>query len=168
MLVVTNLLILYFSADAISRFGQSDQRALGFFVTLALLALAMWRIETELRVPYFLPRIRWWESYSSYRYLVPVKIFQENGTAIDGKILDLSHAGCFIKINQEFNEHEKLRVHFMILDYAIECVGIVVWRTRSTVTHPKGIGLKFERLPKKQSRKLKVASQRLSRALHSA
>ena len=45
----------------------------------------------------------------------------------------------------------------------MEVGGIVVWRTQSSVTHPKGVGIKFDGLNKHQKRVMKAATVHLKK-----
>jgi hypothetical protein len=114
------------------------------------------------RVPWFLPRIRWWESNPRYRLAVPVSL-RRNGTdaALEGEILDLSMGGCFVRIRQELTQDEAVSLRFTVFGQAFDFQGTVVWRTQSTVTHPKGVGIKFAPLQRPQRRVMRAVTARL-------
>jgi hypothetical protein len=60
-------------------------------------------------------------------------------------------------------QDETLDLRFTLFGEPIECRGIVVWRTQSAVTHPRGIGVKFVGVSKPTRRTLKAADQRLKK-----
>ncbi|MGZ3709071.1 MAG: PilZ domain-containing protein, partial [Bdellovibrionota bacterium] len=103
---------------------------------------------------------RWWESNPRYRLSVPVRL-SSGENQIEGEILDLSAGGCFIKLRHELTQDQAVGVQFRVFAHDLDCKGTVVWRTQSTVTHPKGIGIKFEQLPRTQRRTLRLITKRL-------
>ena len=163
--LLTNVLIGYSNAIMVSQYGETHHKILAFIFSILMLIMLMFRVGREVRVPYFLPRIRWWESNPRYRLIVPVKLNQPNneGTPIEGEILDLSLGGCFIKLRSDLKQDEILQLKFVVFGYTIDCSGSVVWRTQSTVTHPRGVGLKFSPLPRNQRKKLKHITHHLKK-----
>jgi hypothetical protein len=77
--------------------------------------------------------------------------------------MDLSIAGCFIKLRSDLKQHESLKLHFVIFNIPVECHGVIVWRAQSGVTTPKGIGVKFLPLSRLQKRSLRQVTHRLKR-----
>ena len=71
--------------------------------------------------------------------------------------------GCFLKLRNEMSQDEKIQVTFTVFQIPVTCEGTVVWRTQSTVTHPKGVGVKFLEVEKNQKRALKLIHRRLKR-----
>ncbi len=116
------------------------------FVTCAILGTIM-LVKMELRVPYFTPKIAWWESDPRYKISVPTQM-----TASDhlykGEIMDISSSGCFIKTKDTIRVDQVIMIKFSLFDNKFECSGKVVWRTESGVTHPKGVGVRFIGIPK--------------------
>lgn len=165
--VASNLLITYTNAVWAADFGEAHHKAIAYVVFTLALVLLMFRVAREIRVPYFLPKIRWWESNPRYRLSVPVRMLRpqvpDETASFDGEILDLSMGGCFIKCRYDFVQDEPVRVTFLIFGQPIECSGSIVWRTRSTVTHPQGIGIKFSTMPRPERRILRAATARLKK-----
>jgi Tfp pilus assembly protein PilZ len=160
--VCTNLCICYNNAILASDYGTSSHRALAFMGSVLVLIAVMIRIAREVRVPYFLPRIRWWESNPRYKLVVPVVLKLENGErTIKGDILDLSMGGCFVKTRDTLALHDRVDLSFKALGKDVVCTGTIVWLTQSAVTHPKGVGVKFTPFSKEQKRQFKLLIQKL-------
>lgn len=115
-------------------------------------------VTRELRVPYFLPRIQWWESDPAKKIAIPVVIERtiEAPTA-EGSILDISIEGCFIKTQERFELEEGVQIEFRLKDQKFSCAGDVVWLPQPAVTHPRGIGVKFTHVEKPVRKKLRGA-----------
>jgi hypothetical protein len=154
---------VYGNAVLVSNYGESHHKIVAFVISVLAVVGLVYRVGREVRVPYFLPRIRWWESNPRYKLVAPVQIARAGGTRIDGEILDLSMGGCFIKLKHELQQDETLELQFAVFGHTLECGGSVVWRTHSTVTHPKGIGVKFGPLPRHQRRTLRAITHRLKK-----
>lgn len=166
LLVTVDMLISYESALFVNDYGESHHKGLAFSTFIFILFLITYRVSKEIRVPYFFPRIRWWESNPRYRLSVSVKLERKkNGEVVhlDGQILDLSMGGCFVKLRTEIPQDEVLSLSFTVFGHPISCEGMVVWRTQSTVTHPKGLGIKFGSLSRAQKKSLKQINQRLKK-----
>ena len=160
LFVADGFLIAYLNAVVVTDYGESHHKVVAFFVSVLVQLAVAYRVGREIRVPYFFPKIRWWESNPRYRLSVPVKLARM-GSEIDGQILDLSMGGCFVKVRNDVALDELLSVSFEIFTFKVECQGTVVWRTQSTVTHPKGVGIKFRPHTKPQKRALKQVTLRL-------
>lgn len=158
-----NLFIGYTNAVVVSDYGETHHKIAAFVFSIALLVVVIYRVAREVRVPYFLPRIRWWESNPRYRLSVPVTLQRRDGSFIEGDILDLSMTGCFVKLRTELLQDEGLSIRFVVFGQPLQCGGTVVWRTQSTVTHPKGVGIKFGAMPRNQRRILRAITHRLKR-----
>ncbi len=152
----------YFAAILALDYGESHHRALAYFLSiLGLVALAI-RVSRELKVPYFLPSIRWWESNPRYKLSAQANLSRTEGNeTVPGEILDLSLGGCFVKLRSNLKLNESVRVDFTLFGQAVQAEGLVVWTTESAVTHPKGVGIKFSSLPKPQRKLLKAMTRRL-------
>lgn len=159
--LISNVATGYYTALTAAEFGESHYRVLGFILTVAVQVFFIFRIAVEVKVPYFLPKIRWWESDPRYKLIVPVKIKRNDSTEYDGEILDLSLSGCFIKLKQDLLEDETIQISFSVFKETMSCSGSVVWRTQGAVTHPKGLGLKFTPLSKPEKKLLKGITARL-------
>jgi uncharacterized membrane protein (DUF2068 family) len=162
--LATALFATYYNALLALDYGESHHRSLAFLLSVGVIVGLVIRVSKELRVPYFLPRIRWWESNPRYKLIVPVTLQRKNtGETLQGEILDLSYSGCFIKLRSDLEADETLDVVFTIFGQQVELSGTVVWRTQSAVTHPKGIGLKFSPFNRIQKRLMKAVNSRLRR-----
>ncbi|MGE3261202.1 MAG: PilZ domain-containing protein [Bacteriovoracia bacterium] len=118
---------------------------IAFMSVSALIVLLL--LKRELRVPYFSPKIAWWESDPRYKISVPAQM-----TCSDhfykGDIMDISSSGCFIKTKDPLKVDQEIKIKFSLFDHKFDCSGRVVWRTESGVTHPKGVGVRFTALEK--------------------
>ena len=161
--LVTSVLIAYANAVVAVQYSESHHKFLAFLSSVIVLGFIIYRVGREMRVPYFLPRIRWWESDPRYRLSAPVKVSKADGAAVDGEIMDLSMGGCFVKLRHDVAQHESISVIFSIFGVEINCTGVVVWCTPGTVTHPRGIGVKFGPLQRNNRRLLRAITNRLKK-----
>jgi hypothetical protein len=159
--VFSNVLITLLNAIIVKRFGATHHPWAAFLILTVAMLILFQRIKKEVRVPYFLPSIPWWESDPRYRTSVPVSITRKSGEILSGEILDLSLGGCFIKCRVDVLPEEQFTLNFTLFEKSISCGGVAVWRTGSTVTHPKGVGVKFLPYSKEVKRTLKLATFRL-------
>jgi hypothetical protein len=163
--VVTHVLVLYGDAVVVNEFSASNHKALAFISSVFLQFFLIFRVSREVRVPYFFPKIRWWESNPRYRLSAPVKLVRsaEHGAAgiVAGEIQDISTGGCFVKLRTDLRQHESLVLDFAVFELALRCQGVVVWCTQSTVTHPRGVGIKFMSLTRADKRALRQITRRL-------
>lgn len=163
VMLFANVGIAYESAYFVTHLGETHHKLLSLIVWLAVLILLTYRVTRELRVPYFLPRIRWWESNTKYHMAVPVRLDRDEGPGVVGEILDISLRGCFVKAPDRIRESEDMTLLFKVFGQPIVCSGKVVWAAESTVTHPKGVGVRFDPLPRAVRRRLRIAIKRLAR-----
>jgi hypothetical protein len=159
--LLANVFALYFTAVVALEYGESNHKLLAFLVYFGLTIGVIARVGREVRVPYFLPKIRWWENNPRYKLVVPVEIVRTHGERLAGEILDLSMTGCFVKLRTELPTDERVSLEFEIFSHRIHGSGLVVWKTQSTVTHPKGIGIKFEPFERHDRRLMRAIQQRL-------
>ncbi len=165
--IVFQGLLFYEDAIIASESAESHHKVFIFAASVVLQFVIGLRLAREIRVPYFFPRIRWWESNPKYRLSIPVSLQKESGEDLIGDILDLSHSGCFLKLRAHLEMSQKLKLSFKVYGQNLNLVGIVVWEANSTVTHPQGVGVIFEYPPKDQRKALRVILGRLRRiALH--
>ena len=160
--LLNSLFVAYTNALIAIRYSESNNPFLSFLASIALLVGLIVRLGKEIRVPYFLPKIRWWEINPRYKLVVPVKV-ERTGSGFEGEILDLSMGGCFIKTRNDLNQNERILSRFEIFGEDLEIGGTVVWRSQSSVTHPKGVGVKFDELSKIQRKILKAATLHLKK-----
>ncbi len=163
LFLLSQVFIGYENAILVNGYAESHHKILIFIVGSLLQIGLVFRVAREVRVPYFFPRIRWWESNPMYRLSVPVNLDWKLDKSLDGEILDLSLVGCFIKLRADLAENEHLVLKFNIYGYELKCEGKVVWCAQSAVTHPKGIGVKFNILTRTQRRSLRVISRKLKK-----
>lgn len=161
--VPVNFMIALLSVFLLVHYSQSHHKGLALIAWFCVLYFVVNRTKQEVRVPYFLPAIAWWESNPRYRISVPVVITRGGGERFDGEILDLSLGGCFIKVRGEVQEEEAIEVRFTVFGRDVICRGLAVWKTHGAVTHPKGIGVKFQPHDRAQKRVMKVVTHRLAK-----
>jgi hypothetical protein len=159
-------MMAYQNVSLANNYGTSQHPAMALLCSLLALGLLTLRVAREVRVPYFFPKIRWWESDPRYRLSVPVTLQRQGVDAIRADILDLSLGGCFIKLRNEVPQDESVQLSFAVFGIEIHCTGTVVWRTKSTVTHPKGVGIKFGEMGRPERRSLRMINGRLKKIAH--
>lgn len=163
LFILFQILLTYENALFVHGYAESHHKMLAFLFSILIQVILIYRVAGEIRVPYFFPRIRWWESNPRYRLTVPVTFTTKSGQQWEGEILDLSIVGCFVKLRQDFIQHEKVNLSFKIYGHEFQCDGTAVWLAVSTVTHPKGIGIKFTHLSKNQRRSLRLITRKLKK-----
>lgn len=167
LFVVTNLGMAYQNISISTQYGTSQHQWMALSCSIIALFLLTVRVAREIRVPYFFPRIRWWESNPRYRLAVPVTLDlssgREGADPIQAEILDLSLGGCFIKLRNGIAQDERVRLSFSVFGIPMCCEGVVVWRTQSTVTHPKGVGIKFGEMLRDERKSLRTINARLKK-----
>lgn len=151
--IAGNIVISIFNLHVIVHYSDSHHKYAAFSLVSLCIALLVFRTTKELRVPYFLPNIRWWESDPRYKFSVPAHVIKDDGSSIDGQIMDISVSGCFVKIKELLSEEQYVQLEFQAFQSPVVCKGVVVWKTESSVTHPRGIGIKFDPF-NRQQRKL--------------
>src|SRR4051812_28761076 len=62
LFLFSNFLTSYLTAVSLANYSSSDLRFLLFVMTLLFQLALIFIVGREVRVPYFFPRIRWWES----------------------------------------------------------------------------------------------------------
>lgn len=160
--LIANAWLLYWSASVLVQYSRTDHKAGSFLMVLTAVIVLVARVAGEVRVPYFYPRIRWWETNPRFRLSVPVQIKVGDRT-LKGEIMDISRGGCFVRMREELKIDEKIELGFAVFQTPFKCPGIIVWRSKSTVTHPKGCGIKFMAMPRDQRKALRLVEGRLKR-----
>jgi hypothetical protein len=163
LFLFSHLTVTYQTALALVHYSHAPHRLFIFLSTVVVQSLMVYVVGREIRVPYFFPKIRWWESDPRYKLSVQTKLIREDESELEGEIMDLSLGGCFVKTHSYFIPDEVLRLDFTLFEKVVQCSGKVVWRTESTVTHPKGIGIKFETLSKENAQCIKQATRKLKK-----
>ncbi|HAR41376.1 MAG TPA: hypothetical protein DCS07_01890 [Bdellovibrionales bacterium] len=163
LFLVANVLIGYESAVLVNLYGETHHKVFSFLAAIGFLVIVTYRVAQEVRVPYFFPKIRWWESDPRYRLSVPVRISRPGGELIEGQIMDISTHGCFVRLRIEVPKDEIVALEFSVFGYDVKCSGAIVWCTQSTVTHPRGIGIKFRGVERREKRYLRFITRRLKK-----
>ena len=153
---------IYLNALNLVHYSDSNFKGSAFILTLLIQFFIYLAVDRELRVPFLFPKLKWWASGLAGMHHMQVEIFHSKSpTGISpGQMLDVSAKGCFIKSPLDFEPMEKIKMKLDGYGQAVEVPGIIVWNARSTVTHPKGIGIKFLDLDRKKRRKIRVISKR--------
>lgn len=164
LFTITNLLIIYYNALIAATDGLAESRGAAFLGVVFAIVFLTYRVSKEIRVPYFFPRIRWWESNPQYKLCLPALVKRpHNEEWLEADILDISPDGCFLKFGYEAINDEPVEVEFKAYGLSFHCSATVVWRTQTTVTLPKGVGVKFGGMTKTQKRRLKILTQHLEK-----
>ena len=158
-----NVLILYESAYIAAHFGSSHHKILALLFLGIVVTVFAYRVTAEIRVPYFFPRIRWWETGSRGFCDIPVTLKSQTGRLVQGAMMDLSMTGCFVKTAETFDGEDRVQVQFQYARQDFAGNGQILWRASSSVTTPKGLGLYFSRLERPQRRMLRVIVHRIKR-----
>jgi hypothetical protein len=159
-LLAAQVLSFYFSASLLVDYSNSSLKLYAFALGV-LVQIHVWLLcRGQLRVPFLFPKIRWWEFGIAGMSHIPVTVRSRPAAQASGQILDLSPKGCFIKSPSNFQPFEWVNVVGTYDAHEFNWQGQVIWAARSTVTHPKGIGVRFIDLDRKSKRALKVISTR--------
>lgn len=163
--LIAQFFITYLNALNLVLYSQSEFKIWAFILTLVVQTYVLVAISKELRVPYLFPKIRWWESGIAGMPNIPVLVVRSDrsGAEMPGFMLDLNLKGCFIKTHHDFESFEKVNVRIGAFGQELDLSGVVMWNAKSTVTHPKGIGIRFNPMPRQQRRSLRVVSQKFLR-----
>lgn len=118
----------------------------------------------KIRVPYFFPKIRWWENVPRYRLSVPLSFFRDRDSQQEqGKVLDISLGGLFLKTSAFFQEGEVLSFAFDVYGFQVRGKGKVIWLAPSAITYPRGVGIQFFPLAKVEKQNLRLILKKLKR-----
>jgi hypothetical protein len=157
--------ITYLNALNLVSYSDSEFKGYAFMLTLAI-QFAVYRVvQGEIRVPYLFPRLAWWESGIAGMHHLKVEIFHSrspSGVSMT-QLLDINNRGCFLKSPLDFESFEKVKIRLAGYGQEVDLPGLIVWNAKSTVTHPKGIGIKFYDLNRTRRRKVRVISKRFER-----
>ena len=156
--VVAQVLAAYFNALILVNHSDSEFKGFAFILVMGLQYLLLRVIALEVRVPYLFPQIKWWESGIAGMHHLNVDLTptQSGVPASKGQLLDLSLRGCFIKSPHDFKVMDPIQVRIVAYGQDLELSGKVVWSAKSSVTHPKGIGVKFRDFERPLKRKVRV------------
>ncbi len=155
---VAQVLAAYFNALILVNHSNSEFKGFSFGFVMLLQYLLFRLVAHEVRVPYLFPKINWWESGIAGTHHLEVDLTPTQGgvPASKGQLLDLNLRGCFIKSPHDFRLHDPIQVRINAYGQELVLPGRVVWNAKSTVTHPKGIGIQFGDLERPLKRKTRV------------
>ena len=163
--IVAQLLLAYLNALNLVLYSNSAFKGWAFSLTVLIQIYVFVVVSGEIRVPYFFPRIHWWESGIAGMPHLDVELNHLSSAlgSSAGQILDMNSRGCFIKTPHDFNAFEKITINLHSFNQKVVVSALVVWNAKSTVTHPKGIGVRFGDMDRLQRRKIRVISQYFQR-----
>jgi len=161
--LLANFFIIIYNWKLAYNLGAPNHPYLSFWASFVVIFILVYRVRKRVRVPYFLPSIRWWESNPNHRFSLPVVINCRNQGTFSGEVLDLSLQGCFIKSRDDMLLYEPVQVSFVLFKKELSFQGRIVWKTGSSITNPKGVGIKFEALGRREGRRLRWIERRLRR-----
>lgn len=118
-------------------------------------------ISKEIRVPYFNPRVRWWEQSTRFLHDVKVKISGRATTTYD-----FSDTGAFISDENaaSLSIGETLPVEIDLDKTLINCYADVRWINLKRGKYPVGYGIKFEKVTTKDTAAMRQYIQTIIRA----
>jgi hypothetical protein len=163
--LLAQFFITYLNALNLVHNSNSEYKGWAFAFTLLVQIYVYLAVQRELRVPYLYPRINWWESGIAGMPHLEVDlhyigVVQGNSK---GQILDINGRGCFIKTPIDFSPFQKVTIDMEAFGQKVEIQGYVIWSAKSTVTHPKGVGVRFGELSRQNRRRVRIISQRFIR-----
>ena len=163
--ILAMLFNTYLNALNLISYSHSNSKLFAFVLTMLIEAYVYMVVRKEMQVPYLFPKIRWWESgLAGMNHLLVEMMHLSSTTGVStGHVLDISMRGCFIKTPLEFEAFEKITVRIDAFGHKLDLSGVVVWNADSTVTHPKGVGVKFLKMDRNRKRKLKIITLRFSK-----
>ncbi len=158
--VFASIQIVYLSAFLVTNSGETAYKLPAFLAVTAAVVIALFRVKQEVRVPYFMPRIRWWESNTRFQPSLQAIVRAGDDQQFDAQILDISMLGCFLKTPETVTPDGRVLVQFRMFDREFQISGSAVWSCESGVTHPKGIGVKFDRSVRRYRKSLRSTLKR--------
>lgn len=128
-------------------------------VNLVNLAVVSYFLLPKVRIPYFNPKIRWWESKPRYRVSLDADIMSDAaGEACPrcqkGSICDISEGGIFLASAEALKLGESVFISFTIHHRKVSVHGKVVHQGRPGV---RGYGVQFTELNRDERRSLREA-----------
>jgi Tfp pilus assembly protein PilZ len=140
---VAQVLSAYLGAFILANYSESQLKVAVFVLGLLIQYVMQQIVSREMRVPYLFPKIRWWESGIAGIHHLPIEFTTKAGVQHRGQLLDISPRGCFVKSPLDFNLGEEVLLRVEAEGRLLELAGFIAWNAKSTVTHPKGIGVRF-------------------------
>lgn len=160
--LLAQFFITYLNALNLVHNSKSEYKGWAFAFTLLIQTYTYVAVLRELRVPYLFPRINWWESgIAGMPHLAAdLHYLGISPGSSKGQILDINSRGCFIKSPNDFSPFQKITIGIDAFGQTVEIQGYVIWNAKSTVTHPKGVGVRFGELSRQNRRRVRIISQR--------
>ena len=157
--------ITYVNALNLVNYSESEYKGYAFILTLVIQFFIYRVVQSELRVPFLFPRLRWWESGIAGMHRLDAEIYHSRSASGSSmtQLLDISAKGCFLKSPIDFEHFEKVLIRLHAYGQEVDVPGQIVWNAKSTVTHPKGIGIRFYDLNRTRRRKVKIIYRRFER-----
>lgn len=119
-------------------------------IYLLQIALVTYFLLPGVRVTYFNPRVRWWESKPRFRLALPASMAFKTQT-IQGDILNVSEGGCFVKPKSPLLIGDELKLGFEILSQQFEIAGRIV-HSREIAPGEMCYGIQFDHTTESASR----------------
>ncbi len=140
------ILISLFNANA------SFQPSRSTLVNLLILIPIGYFLRKEIRIPYFNPRVRWWQQAKRLKHSVHLSI---HGHEL--KTYDLSDTGAFIATDQHehFEPKKQYPATLIYGDQTVEMNAVVHWINPKDGEYPQGIGVAFTNLSSGTKRKIR-------------
>jgi c-di-GMP-binding flagellar brake protein YcgR len=86
-----------------------------------------------------------------------------DGTTLQGRILDISSTGCFLKTREVIQVGTPVQIGFEAFQSRFQLEADVVWCAQMAVVHPQGLGLRFRNVPSQERKRLKKLEKKLKR-----
>lgn len=102
------------------------------------MTLAVYFLTPSVRMTYFNPRVRWWESKPRYEVQAPCQIakVQFGGaepqlgasdlTGVSGVVINLSEGGAYLRSESALLKGDQVRLYFKVITLHVEVSGIIV------------------------------------------
>jgi Tfp pilus assembly protein PilZ len=161
---VAQVLTVYLNAWSLVANSESEFKVIVFGLMLLIQFVAYTLVAREMRVPYLFSRIKWWESGIAGMHHVPARIVcgASPEVGVQALLLDVSSRGCFLKNPADFPFGETVRIRISAYGQSVDLPGRIVWNAKSSVTHPKGIGVRFDPLERGLRRRLKILAKQFN------
>jgi Tfp pilus assembly protein PilZ len=163
VLIIAMIITLYLSSMIAVNYSESSNKWVAYFLAVFIMLHIFLVVRREMIVPYLFPRVRWWEFGIAGMNFIDVQVWSRPAAKERGQLLDITTKGCFIKTPQLYKQGEPIEVVGQAYGHDFRLRGRVVWLAKSTVTHPRGIGVQFGDLEKSERRKVKWITAKLRR-----
>jgi len=162
-------LVFYESLRILVDYSSSPYRLELFGGTTLLLLSMFYFVSRELRVPYRMPRIRWWETNPKFRWDLPTVLQNEAGVEKAGTIMDITSKGCFVSTDGVLVPEEKIYVTIPDPtpgeEEELRIQGRVIWVAQPSVTYPRGAGIRFEKMDRHSRKGVSSLKRKVQRRI---